>query len=89
MKPIISVNASVSTSAPTVLPKGMDSWHYANYMNLISRNAGGGDHFDARQMGYIKRYYDDPKIILRHIMIRRLIRMNHFINSAVIQTGWI
>ena len=61
MKPIISVNASVSTSAPTVLPKGMDSWHYANYMNLISRNAGGGDHFDARQMGYIKRYYDDPK----------------------------
>lgn len=27
MKPIISVNASVSTSAPTVLPKGMDSWH--------------------------------------------------------------
>lgn len=61
MKPVINFNTSFSTSKATRLPKTMDSMHYATYMNLISRNAGGSDYFDARQMGYIQRYYEDPE----------------------------
>ncbi|GHT14692.1 SusC/RagA family TonB-linked outer membrane protein [Bacteroidia bacterium] len=58
--PQVNVSISTATSSPVYVPKYMDSWNYVNYMNLASKNAGGGDLFDANQLRAVKAYYDDP-----------------------------
>lgn len=60
-KPVVSFNAQLSTGTPTYAPHELDSWTYVNYMNLISRNAGGANFFDDRLMTYVKNYYFDPE----------------------------
>jgi len=59
-KPTLNVNTSYSLTSPSNIPKYADSWEYITYMNLASKNAGGGDYFDQRLMKYAKAYYDDP-----------------------------
>lgn len=59
-RPTLNVNTSYSFTSPSSLPKYVDSWEYITYMNLASKNAGGGDYFDQRLMKYAKAYYDDP-----------------------------
>ncbi|GHT47248.1 hypothetical protein AGMMS49965_25220 [Bacteroidia bacterium] len=59
-KPTFNFSSSWAESAPINLQHTMSALDYVNIMNMSSHNSGSGDIFDARQVGYIKAYNDDP-----------------------------
>ncbi|MDR0559710.1 MAG: TonB-dependent receptor [Prevotellaceae bacterium] len=59
-KPVFNVSASWAGSSPIHLQHSMSALDYVNLMNLSAKNSGQGAIFDERQIGFIKKYNDDP-----------------------------
>lgn len=54
----INYSSSFRSTIPILVPKRMDSYTWALYVNDASRNAGTGDFFDEARMQRIKDYRD-------------------------------
>lgn len=52
----VTYDASFRSSSPLVLPKMMDSYHFALYFNAANSNSGFGDLFDAERIQRIISY---------------------------------
>ena len=62
-KTSINYNNSFRFNSPLNMPKMMDSWTWANYMNSASINSGGGLWFSESKLADIKRAQSDPSMV--------------------------
>ena len=62
-KTSINYNNSFRFNSPLNMPKMMDSWTWANYMNSASVNSGGGLWFSESKLADIKKAQTDPSMV--------------------------